>query len=64
MRNIEYRTLQRHGKCICCGRQIQAKEEKVIHLNKVHKSQVYEVTICKTCTEEFSKMVSKDEIND
>lgn len=53
-----YRTLQRKGQCICCGKEIDTKE-KVIRLDRVYKSQVYGATICKRCIETFNKLIKE-----
>ena len=45
---MEYRELERNGKCICCGRKILRHTDEVFRF-PANKSQVGVVTICKEC---------------
>lgn len=44
----ELRQLDKKGKCICCGDEIERKNKEVFVI-KAHKSQVYQITICQNC---------------
>lgn len=53
---FEHRYLQRNGKCICCGKEIKANQEKIFNF-KPHKSQVYRVTMCDDCVKTMSQFI-------
>ena len=55
---FEHRQLEHKGKCICCGKEIRHKDEKVI-VFRPHKSQVYQVTICDDCIREMNKLIQE-----
>ena len=55
---MEYRELERNGKCICCGRKILRHTDEVFRF-PANKSQVGVVTICKECIKEMNEMIEE-----
>lgn len=45
---VAFRQLETKGKCACCGEEIKRKDKEVAVIVP-HKSNVYQMTICKYC---------------
>lgn len=59
MARVEFRKLKRNGQCICCGKEIPTSE-KVIRIDYPHISQIYGVSICTKCMNNFYELIEKD----
>ena len=55
---MEYRVLERNGKCICCGGEIARHTDKVFRF-PADKSQVGMVTICEKCIKRMNRRIEE-----